>query len=157
MAFMFENRDVDQTAANRADRRSGVYSTAALTILEALDMTRNWIFGVGLGALVVGAFGGPAVADHWVTGAVDVGPGETVVVRTARGSDYSTLTIANLGSDSATVGIDGDSYDGSVTVGPGDTAMLTQIFGSRHTRVTNSSAKAAVSVDVKRLSTTSSR
>ncbi len=81
-----------------------------------------------------------------MSGPSEAGPGETVSVRTARGANYSKLTIVNRGPGAAEVAIESWNYSGSVTVAVGDSVTLTEIFGDRWTRVTNRSGSAAISI-----------
>ncbi len=112
--------------------------------------TRRYILATLAWAPIAILAGASARAGFSTTrGPSEAGPGETVSVRTARGANYSKLTIVNRGPGAAEVAIESWNYGGSVTVAAGDSVTLTEIFGERWTRVTNRSGAATVSVTTK--------
>ncbi len=120
-------------------------------------MKRCMTYVAGCLVLVLTLIGMPALADYKGTGSNQAGPGETVMIPTNQGADYTELTLANHGPGDALAVIDSSNYDDSIMIEAGGKVTVTKIFGPNGTKITNHSASSVIAITFRIKSTSSSR
>ena len=114
-------------------------------------------YAAGCLVLVLVLIGIPALAGYKGTGSNQAGPGETVMIPTNQGADYTELTLANLGPGDALAVIDSSNYDDSIMIEAGGKVTITKIFGPGRTKITNESTSSMIAITYRIRSTSSSR
>ena len=74
-------------------------------------------------------------------------PGESITIKTNKGSRYTWVKFTNQGPGAAEIEIASPNVNESFVIADGGTVEMTKIFGTRSTRITNKSTTATVRID----------
>ena len=108
-----------------------------------LDVTRRGALGLIFGAPGLIYAASPALADASAVAA----PGESITIKTNRGSRYTWVKFTNQGPGAAEIEIASPNVNTVFVIEEGGSVEMTEIFGTRSTRVTNNSATATVKIN----------
>ena len=108
-----------------------------------LDVTRRGALGLIFGASSLIYAAGTALASSSAVAQ----PGESVTIKTNRGSRYTWVKFTNRGPGAAEIEIASPNINTVFVIDEGGSVEMTEIFGTRSTRVTNNSSTATVKIN----------
>ena len=108
-----------------------------------LGVTRRGALGLIFGASSLIYAAGTALASSSAVAQ----PGESVTIKTNRGSRYTWVKFTNRGPGAAEIEIASPNINTVFVIDEGGSVEMTEIFGTRSTRVTNNSSTATVKIN----------
>lgn len=108
-----------------------------------LDVTRRSALALILGAPGLIYAARTALADSSAVAA----PGESITIKTNKGSRYTWVKFINQGPGAAEIEIASPNVNETFVIAEGGNVEMTKIFGTRSTRITNNSTTATVRID----------
>ena len=108
-----------------------------------LDVTRRSALALILGAPGLIYAARTALADSSAVAA----PGESITIKTNKGSRYTWVKFTNLGPGAAEIEIASPNVNKVFVIDEGGSVEMTEIFGTKMTRITNNSSTATVTID----------
>ena len=108
-----------------------------------LGVTRRGALGLIFGASSLIFAAGTALASSSAVAT----PGESVTIKTNKGSRYTWVKFINRGPGAAEIEIASPNVNETFVIADGGTVEMTKSFGTRSTRITNNSTTATVRID----------